>query len=802
MAVDPNDVKRQIQEEINKLVGEEKRLYQEQYDLLERNNSSVESFQRLLRDVKNIIRELNSDLNYTSQIFQNILRELQGGNKALQFQETLVSRANTVARQTLEIRKGETFADASKIQSLQRENQLNLSQLTSLRDSGKLQGDQLTLINKQIEGLELVDQNLKDISDRNKEINKGFSGAIPALAKMFSSTGVIGNSLTQAYQTTVQLGQGAMAAGVNFNTMSTFTQALGSNLKSALGPIALLILAVEQLKEALVVADKSTGNLAKDFNLTYDAAASLRQELIQIGDLSMDAALTSGKLQESVVAVGKALGSNAVLNQQDLEFMTKLREQAGFTNEEIIGIEKTTLATGRNLKDNVKNLMMSAKTTALNNGVLLNEKDIMRDVANTSDAIKLSLKGSGGALGAAAAQAKALGMSLAQVDNIAKSLLDFESSISAELEAELLTGKELNLEQARLYAINNDIEGLSREIAKNYGSAAEFGQMNRLQQEAAAKAVGMTREELAATLTDAEALRELSGEEAKNAQAALNAARARGMTEEQIANTTIENLMKQQSVQDRFNQAVEKLKEIFIAIAEPVLKIVSPFVDLVTTILPAFNLLLSPLIEGFNLISQAVSAFVNGLKEGNPLALTLAGILAAMSISSIVSAVSWIWTTLSQIPFGVGLPLAAIATAGLISLIGKAKSSAATPMAEGGIVKPTAGGTNTVIGEAGRPEAVIPLGTPEADKYLGKNEKLNTGITGPTKGNESEKDKKVYEKELYDIISILREIEFATKTSSATSMAAFGARAASRGLFGTDFDNFGTSVNVNSRKVQ
>jgi glucosamine--fructose-6-phosphate aminotransferase (isomerizing) len=38
----------------------------------------------------------------------------------------------------------------------------------------------------------------------------------------------------------------------------------------------------------------------------------------------------------------------------------------------------------------------------------------------------------------------------------------------------------------------------------------------------------------------------------------------------------MDNLMKQQSVQERLNNSVEKLKEIFVSIAEPILEILSP----------------------------------------------------------------------------------------------------------------------------------------------------------------------------------------------------------------------------------
>ena len=105
-------------------------------------------------------------------------------------------------------------------------------------------------------------------------------------------------------------------------------------------------------------------------------------------------------------------------------------------------------------------------------------------------------------------------MELGKVEDIAGSLLDFESSIKNELEAELLTGKNLNLEKARQAALNNDLATVATEIAKQAGDSAEFAKMNRIQQDALAKSVGMSRDELAETLYTQEQLEGLTGDEA------------------------------------------------------------------------------------------------------------------------------------------------------------------------------------------------------------------------------------------------------------------------------------------------
>jgi hypothetical protein len=49
---------------------------------------------------------------------------------------------------------------------------------------------------------------------------------------------------------------------------------------------------------------------------------------------------------------------------------------------------------------------------------------------------------------------------------------------------------------ARQYALNNDYANLAKEINNQIGTSAEFGEMNRIQQEAIAKSVGMSAEEL------------------------------------------------------------------------------------------------------------------------------------------------------------------------------------------------------------------------------------------------------------------------------------------------------------------
>ena len=143
--------------------------------------------------------------------------------------------------------------------------------------------------------------------------------------------------------------------------------------------------------------------------------------------------------------------------------------------------------------------------------------------------------------------------------------------------------------------------------------------MNRIQQEALAKAVGMSREELAASLVEREALQQIGVKDAVAAKVKFDllvkekgyAAAVAELGDDQYANQ-----LKQQSIQERFNQSVEKLKEIFISIAEPVLKIVSPLVDLVTNVLPLINFILTPALATITYIGDSISGWLTMFDGG------------------------------------------------------------------------------------------------------------------------------------------------------------------------------------------
>jgi len=245
-----------------------------------------------------------------------------------------------------------------------------------------------------------------------------------------------------------------------------------------------------------------------------------RLEALKMNDAMIDASLkdpnklffNSERFQEAQEEINKTLGSNGAISADMAENFAALHHQMGLSTEEATKFSLTSMTMGKNAKDYTASITVQTKLLNGQKRLQIDNREIIKGVANTSSRVQLSFKSSGQNLAQAVYQAKALGLNMSQVEKTADGLLDFESSIAAELEAELLSGKEYNLEKARGYALSNDMGKLATELGKQNITAASFGKMNRLEQEATAKMLGMQADELGDSLVLREQLKTVAKE--------------------------------------------------------------------------------------------------------------------------------------------------------------------------------------------------------------------------------------------------------------------------------------------------
>ena len=375
------------------------------------------------------------------------------------------------------------------------------------------------------------------------------------------------------------LGEGGANLLDKLDKSGTASKLMKLNLKDTVTPMRLMELAIGFVVDAFISLDETTEKVAKNLGISFHEAAGMNSQFSQIAQDSNNIFVTTEGIANSQIELSKALGTNAMFTSEMLQTQTELTTQLGLSAETGGEIAKLGLLTGKTSKEIAANVMGQSVAMNAANKTAITEKSILQEVAKLSSSIQLSMANNPVALAEAVQTAKQFGMELSQVDGIANSLMNFEQSISNELEAELLLGKNLNLEKARTAALNNDLAVVAEEIAKQAGSAAEFTAMNRIQQEALASAVGMSKEDLAKSLQSREILAELGGKDA-DMQAAYNRLKGEGLSQEEIATKLGDKRLAQslhsEGIQSQFTASVAKMKELFVQVAAALIPIVEP----------------------------------------------------------------------------------------------------------------------------------------------------------------------------------------------------------------------------------
>jgi len=271
--------------------------------------------------------------------------------------------------------------------------------------------------------------------------------------------------------------------------------------------------------------------------------------------------MTTNNLVEATNNLNTAFGTSADFSEKTLEDNLKLTKNLGLTVDEAAEFAKLSTITGQTQEEIVNFIGKQRK------GVISNKK-VLSEVAKVNGQLFAQYKASPALISQAIVKTQKLGMTIQQAQNASKQLLNFEESISAELEAELLTGKDLNLEKARYLALQGDSAGAAQELMKNVGDLASFQKLNVIQQEALAKAVGMTTDELTDSLVKSEQIKRLDQDQVKLYQTQIQELRKKGETEkanaleQQMLNgKSLELANVQADAQERLTRAGEKFKD-------------------------------------------------------------------------------------------------------------------------------------------------------------------------------------------------------------------------------------------------
>jgi hypothetical protein len=309
----------------------------------------------------------------------------------------------------------------------------------------------------------------------------------------------------------------------------------------------------------------------RNLNLSSQQAVALNRHFQDISITNGDIFVTSKKLLESQAELGNELEINNILTDEQLAANIKLKDIAGIEASTRASIVENSIISGKTSEGLVKSVFAQVTGLQKATGISLNYKNVLKEANSLGGYLGLSFSKYPEKISKAVVTTKALGLNLKEVDSLASSFLDFESSITKQFEAQLLTGKDINLQTARQLFLNNDLAGAAAEINKQVGSSSEFLGMNRIAAESLAESFGMSRDSLAEMLKKQEFLSRLGAKDTDNAREQLRLGLEKYHTQEalveKIGEEAYQNLLNA-STQEKIGAFMDKIKNSLIDFVE------------------------------------------------------------------------------------------------------------------------------------------------------------------------------------------------------------------------------------------
>ena len=396
-----------------------------------------------------------------------------------------------------------------------------------------------------------------------------------------SFTSAIQNGLQGNFKTA--FAEGAKGLGSMIAMAPKLVAGLGLGVLA--GGFGLLAKGAKGVFNVLMEVDGVIAQMGKDFAMGKKEAGQLYQQTVKMSNELKITGINSKEIAEGIQVASEAFNGIDVASQimsgnKELEGFVKqaavLTKQFGLSGAEVARIKDIATITGTSMDKLVK------ESVDMGKGVM-NAKESMKVLAGIPKEVAVGFKGASKELVAAAQKAKLLGTDLKKIKDIGRGMLDLESSLTAEFEAQAITGKNMNLDAARRFAMEGNIFGLQEELLDKAGSLEDFTNMNVIQQEAFAKAMGMSVEEMTDMLTNAEKLSNAGidadyAEKLSNMQSAAELEKEMAGAKNQEQKDYIAQLAAEKrsaSLKESMADAVEKLKQKFAPVIDAIVQMVS-----------------------------------------------------------------------------------------------------------------------------------------------------------------------------------------------------------------------------------
>ena len=542
---------------------------------------------------------ISSQIDYRTQLGKKVKdyhKDLKSSISELETSEDVAQKLVEIEAEKLRI--SQSYFGANKAVGDEMLKGLDIAE-------GALKAEQERLV-----AIEKVDAATQDLASKAASSLDGLldkAGEIPVIGGMFKSLmkGPVEN-----------MKKGIANAGKSFVTDFATKLRSGVPMMDALksaggGAMKLLRAAINPVVLGILAIGAGVAMAIGRFNAIQDAAKKFREETGLLNSQTQGLVKNITTVSRDMAGIGASAADVASAASAFTKEFDNLQQPSKGVLTSMVGMEKSFGVSAANQAkvneqfqrmagvsaETAQSMIQTTVQAAKLAGVA--PAQVMADIAENSEASYKYFNGSPKALAAAAIEAAKLGTSIKQASEVSANLLDFESSINSELNASAMLGTNLNFNEARRLAASKDIVGAQKAVVKEVSKLGDLTKLSVFEQEALAEAAGMPIEDL----IKQQQIQERLGDATEDQLAAANKLLASGMemkdiTDEQLAQEAqrISQQNEMQSQNDKLKNSLSALGTGFADVFMPVINFVMPLIndliDMVSSVLmPVFKIL-------------------------------------------------------------------------------------------------------------------------------------------------------------------------------------------------------------------
>jgi len=495
-------------------------------------------------------------------------------------------------------------ADAAKlIQQRQAKIALIKTQIEMLnRSDVKLSAKKEAALKTQLTQLESYnnefEKGLQEQVSLSQKFNKQMGATGVILGGLKSLAGNLGlGALTDTFDNAEAAAKGVVdvTGGLSnqFKVLGAGLASLGKSFLNFLtSPVAMIGLLVKGFQSLLSLGQKfnqKTADIGKSFLGMGRSSGAVVENLKSMTTGTDGLFLNFEEAKKALEGMNAVAGTQVMLSEKQVKSYQEYSHFLGLSEEATQGLFKISTLSGQSFDTVGDSIGGIVEGLNISNSSSVSLNDVLNEVAGASATAMANIGNNPQALAKAAFEAKRLGMTIDQIAAAGEATLDFESSIANEMEAELLLGKNLNLEKLRSASLTGDETTVAKEMNRILSENYEATKGNKIAQQALAKTLGISVDEMHEMNQTQQLQNKLShfgAEDRKNAEKEVIRLKALNYTEEEalakIAKEGLETTIAEGKSAEATKRQLENAKELFQNSLAPLAeKVASAFSSLV-----------------------------------------------------------------------------------------------------------------------------------------------------------------------------------------------------------------------------